>query len=248
MLSGIREICVVTTPHDLPLYRRLLKDGSQLGIELTYIEQARPEGLPQALILAEEFLNSEKCCLILGDNIFYGPTLGNDLRKNLDLVGCQIFAYQVADPHRYGVVSLLENGNISSLEEKPSQPKSNYAIPGLYYFDSLAATLAKTLTKSSRGEYEIIELLSKYQSLNALKVTILPRGTAWLDTGTPESLHDASSYVKAIQERQGLLVSSPEEVAFRNGWISATAINELANEIHGTSYSRVLLELAAYEH
>lgn len=244
MLSGIREICLITTPHDLSQYRDLLRDGSHLGLEITYIQQEKPEGLPQALSLAEKFLDGSSCCLVLGDNIFYGPSLGTDLRKYTNVKGAQIFGYQVHDPERYGVVEISE-GRILSMEEKPLHPKSNVAITGLYYFDNTASERAKLLEKSPRGEFEMLDLLENYRANEELKIAVLPRGTAWLDTGTPEALHEASAFIKAIQERQGLLISSPEEIAFRNGWLTSAELQNLCAALGRTKYAEYLTALEA---
>jgi glucose-1-phosphate thymidylyltransferase len=240
MLSGIREIIIITTANDLEKYKELLGDGSELGMKFAYKIQPKPEGIAQALVLAEDFLAGEKCCLILGDNLFYGPSLGNDLRKHSEVVGCQVFAYQVANPHQYGVLEIASNGNVLSLEEKPLQPKSNYAITGLYYFDSKAPLYARDLKKSVRGEFEIVDVLNSYFLKNQLKVNILQRGTAWLDTGTPATLHDAAGYIRAVQERQGLLISSPEEIAYRNDWISASNLFHLIQSYPESRYKQNL--------
>ena len=240
MLSGIREICIITSPNDATQFKNLLGSGSKFGLRIDYVIQEQPEGLPQALILSERFLDNSSCALILGDNLFYGPTLGFDLQKYTQIDGCQIFGYHVSDPERYGVVEIDAKGQIIGLEEKPVNPASTIAIPGLYYFDQNATTLALSLKKSPRGEYEMIDLLKLYQDQNKLKLTVLPRGTAWLDTGTPESLHDASSYIKAIQERQGLLISSPEEIAYRNGWINSDQFELMIAELGSSQYAKSL--------
>ena len=245
MLSGIREICIVTNPHDLSQFHELLGDGRQFGIQLSYVQQSRPEGLPQALVLTESFVAGEPCCLILGDNLFYGPTLGYDLQKYSNISGAHVFGYQVSDPERYGVAELDQFNKIKTLEEKPKLPKSNLAIPGLYYFDKTAAFRSKTLQKSSRDEFEMMDLLKSYLNDGELNLTVLPRGTAWLDTGNPEALHDASAYIKTVQERQGLLISSPEEIALRNSWITVEELAILIDSLGKTRYAEYLKNLVA---
>lgn len=243
MLSGIREICIVTTLEDSKHYMKLLGNGNQFGVTIKYFVQRTPEGIPQALMLTKDFIEKRSCCLILGDNLFYGPTLGTDLKKYTEVKGAHIFGYQVQDPERYGVVQFSALNKIESLEEKPIYPKSNFAITGLYYFDETVTERTSSLKKSRRGEYEIIDVLHSYQNENLLEATILPRGTAWLDTGNPESLHDASAFIKVIQERQGVLISSPEEIAFRNNWISEEELRSSIKSLGHTRYAKYLAAL-----
>ena len=219
MLAGIREIAVICRPDDLDNFRRVLEDGSKFGISLTYLTQDEPKGLPDAFNIAAEWIKGHKVCMILGDNIFFGSGLGRQLGTINFENGAIAFAYQVKDPERFGVVELDINGNISNLEEKPTNPKSDYAITGLYFFDETVADKTKKLAPSLRGETEILELLNSYLIEKSLSVNILPRGTAWLDTGTFESLHDAASFIKIMQERTGLEIGNPIEIAKLQGWI-----------------------------
>ncbi len=244
MLAGIRDIIVIATPQDTPRFRELLGDGSRLGLRLTYAVQESPDGLPQALVIAEEFLAGEPCSLILGDNIFWGT----DLQVKLEAAasresGATIFAYAVKDPERYGVVELDSNEQALSLEEKPTSPKSRYAVTGLYFFDARAAEIAKSLTPSARGELEIIDLLRQYLDRGELHAEVLGRGTAWLDTGTQSSLLAASNFVETIEERQGLKICCPEEIAWRMGFISDSQLEQIARPLEKSGYGDYLLEL-----
>lgn len=244
MLAGIREILLISTPRDLPLYETLLGDGHQWGLDISYMEQPRPEGLAQALILGRDFIGGRPSALILGDNIFYGHAFSK-LLKDDDSTrpGATVFAYRVKDPHRYGVVEFGHNGEAVSLEEKPSQPKSNYAVTGLYYYDGQAPDMAATLKPSARGELEITDLNRLYMEKGQLRVKVLFRGFAWLDTGTHESLLDAGQFIAALQTRQGLKVSCPEEIAFRQGWITAEELERQAHALDKNEYGQYLLEL-----
>ena len=219
MLAGLRDILIITTPHDRPAFERLFGDGSQFGLNLTFATQDAPNGLAEAFIIGEEFLDGGKSCLILGDNLFYGPGLGTQLRKHQDVSGAQIFAYQVADPTAYGVVEFDNDGRVLSLEEKPTAPKSNYAVPGIYFYDERASQFAKNLQPSARGELEITALNNAYLELGELRVDILPRSTTWLDTGTHESLYEAAGLIRTLQHRQGLTIADPEQIARDQGWL-----------------------------
>lgn len=241
MLAGIREICVVSTPEDLASFQRLLGDGSQWGISLTYFVQPKPEGLAQAFLIAEEFIAGQPSCLILGDNLYFGHGLTKVLKKtNARLAGATVFGYLVKDPERYGVVEFDREGRVVSLEEKPSQPKSPYAVTGLYFYDTHAVEYAKSLKPSARGELEITDLNRLYLENGTLNVETLGRGYAWLDTGTHESLLEASNFVQAVEQRQGLKIACPEEIAFHQGWISAEALAQLANKLKKSGYGRYL--------
>jgi glucose-1-phosphate thymidylyltransferase len=244
MLTGIREILLISTPEDRPHFERLLRDGGHLGLTIQYAVQPRPEGIAQALIIAEDFLSGEAGVLILGDNLFYGSGLQAFLESCRISEGALIFAYPVHDPERYGVVEFDKaTGKVLSLEEKPKQPKSPYAVPGLYFYDGMAPTLAKTLKPSARGELEITDLNRLYLERGKLHVRRMPRGFAWLDTGTPRSLLEASLFVQVIEERQGLKVGCPEEVAFRKGFITLEQLRRLAEPIAKTPYGQYLLRL-----
>lgn len=244
MLAGIREILVISTPRDLPMFRELLGDGSRLGMHLEYKVQEVPNGLAQAFVLGAEFLGGEKGCLILGDNMFYGQGFSAMLRRAASIEkGACIFGYYVKDPRAYGVVGFDENGNVTSLEEKPSQPKSNYAVPGLYFYDETVTEKARNLKPSARGEYEITDLNRLYLDEGTLKVELFGRGFAWLDTGNCDSLLEASNFVATIQNRQGFYVSCIEEIAWRNGWISAGELHCLGDELCKTSYGQYILSL-----
>ena len=229
MIAGIREILVISTSEDFPLYQRLLSDGTQWGLKIQYAEQPKPEGIAQAFIIGREFLNGDSACLVLGDNIFYGAQLPTKLREAAALKsGAVVFAYEVSDPERYGVVDFDENGNALSLEEKPKNPKSNYAVPGIYFYDGKVSDIAANLKPSVRGEFEITDLNKIYLTEGELKVQVLGRGVAWLDAGTHESLLQAGMFVQAIESRQGMQISCPEEIAYRMGYISKDQLLALA--------------------
>jgi glucose-1-phosphate thymidylyltransferase len=244
MMAGISEILIISTPHDLPHFERLLGDGSNMGCKFFYKVQEVPNGLAQAFVIGEEFIGNEKVALILGDNIFYGGGLGRLLQQYHNPDGGVVFAYHVSDPERYGVVEFDEKGNAVSIEEKPAQPKSNYAVPGLYFYDNSVVEIAKNLKPSARGEYEITDVNKHYLQAGKLKVGILDRGTAWLDTGTFASLTQASQFVQVIEERQGLSVGCIEEVAFRMGFISKKQLLALAEPLMKSGYGKYL-KLAA---
>ncbi|MGD0752963.1 MAG: glucose-1-phosphate thymidylyltransferase RfbA [Anaerolineales bacterium] len=245
MLAGIREIMLISTPQDLPLFRHLLGSGLQWGLQFSYAEQAEPRGLPEAFIIAEEFLDSGPACLILGDNIFFGQGISNQLIQAARLQeGGIIFAYRVRDPQRYGVVEFDDSWRAISLEEKPASPRSNFAIPGLYFFDSRVASFARTLKPSARLELEITDLGRLYLEMGHLQVLPMGRGIAWLDAGTHESLLQAANFIQAVQERQGIMISSPEEIAYRKGFISREMLIELAQSYNKNGYAEYLLRLA----
>jgi len=244
MLAGIEDILVISTPHDLPLFQNLLGDGSQWGLSLNYAEQPRPEGLAQAFIIAADFIEGGPACLILGDNIFYGQGLSNSLtqaaaRKQ----GATIFGYWVRDPERYGVIEFDESGKVLGIEEKPRKPKSNYAAVGLYFYDERITEIAAEIKPSPRGELEITDVNLAYLRQEALKVELLGRGVAWLDTGTPESLIQASTFVQTVQERQGLMIACPEEIAYSKGLIDAEQVLRLAEPIKKNPYGQALINL-----
>lgn len=243
MSAGIREILIITTPEDSVAFKRLLGDGSQLGISLTYAVQPRPEGLAQAFVIGESFIGGGSCALVLGDNIFHGTGLGAELLAAKDIEGALIFAYRVSDPSAYGVVEFSTSGQAISIEEKPKEPKSNYAVPGLYFYDKEVVEIAKAVVPSARGELEITSVNNEYMTRGALAVRVLPEGTAWLDSGTFESLHDAASYVRIIEERQGKKVCCPEEIAWRTGWISDETLLEISGKIKNPNYSGYLAKL-----
>jgi glucose-1-phosphate thymidylyltransferase len=246
MLAGIREILVISTPIDLPFFQRLLGDGSRLGISFTYQEQPRPEGLAQAFIIGREFIGTDTVCLILGDNIFYGPGLAMILREAVKLTrGGLIFGYPVRDPERYGVVEFDAKRRVIGIEEKPQKPKSNYAVPGLYFFDNDVIDIAAKLKPSARGEIEITDVNLAYLRRGDLRVEPLGRGFAWLDTGTHEALQQAASYVQVIQDRQGLKISCIEEIAYRLGYIDRTQLLVLAAELAKNDYGRYLMDIAS---
>ena len=219
MLTGLREILLITTPHDQEAFQRLLGDGSQLGLEISYVVQDQPNGLAEAFILGEEFLDGQRCALILGDNLFYGPGLGTHLRQNTEVNGALIFAYLVSDPSAYGVVEFDENGTILSIEEKPVAPRSSYAVPGIYFYDEKAPEIARQLTPSSRGELEITALNNAYLERGELRVEVLSRATTWLDTGTHESLYEAGGLIRTLQHRNGLRIGDVEQISRDQGWI-----------------------------
>jgi glucose-1-phosphate thymidylyltransferase len=226
MLAGLREILLITTPHDQDAFRRLLGDGSQLGIEISYIVQDQPNGLAEALILGEEFLAGDRCALILGDNLFYGPGLGTHLETNKFIDGALIFAYQVSDPSHYGVVEFDETGRVLSIEEKPKKPKSSYAVPGIYFYDAKASELARALTPSARGELEITALNNAYLEQGQLRVEVLSRATTWLDTGTHESLYEAGGLIRTLQHRSGLRIGDVEQIGADQGWVKLADATE----------------------
>lgn len=243
MTAGIREILIISTPHDLPQFKKLLGDGSKLGCSFSYAEQAEPNGLAQAFVIGESFIRNDSVALILGDNIFYGVGMDELLKENANPDGGVVYAYHVSDPERYGVVEFDEVMNVLSIEEKPAEPKSNYAVPGLYFYDNDVIEIAKNLKPSARGEYEITDVNAEYLKRGKLKVAILSRGTAWLDTGTFPSLMQAGQFVQVIEERQGLKVGCIEEVAYRNGFISASELQEIAQPLVKSGYGSYLLQL-----
>lgn len=241
--AGIDEILIISTPNDLPLFQKLLGDGSRIGCKFSYAEQAHPNGLAEAFIIGEEFIGDDKVALILGDNIFYGSGLAELLKANNNPDGGIIYAYHVHDPERYGVVEFDQNGKAISIEEKPNKPKSNYAVPGIYFYDNRVVEIAKNIKPSDRGELEITDVNKEYLGQGKLQVSILDRGTAWLDTGTFASLNQASQFVQVIEERQGLKVGSIEEAAYRNGFISKKQLEELAQSLLKSGYGQTLLDL-----
>jgi len=244
MLAGIRDILVISTPDDLPKFQTLLLDGAQYGIRLQYREQLKPEGIAQAFLLGEEFIDRRPCALILGDNIFYGHDLAKDLREAARKTdGARVFAYPVHDPERYGVVEFDADGRALSIEEKPKQPKSRYAVTGLYFYDRQVVEIAKSLKPSARGELEITDVNRAYLKNGQLEVVVMGRGMAWLDTGTHESLMDAALYIQAIEKRQGLMVACPEEIAYRYGYINAAAVEKIGTTMKNSSYGAYLLQL-----
>ncbi len=243
MEAGIREVLIISTPHDLPHFQRLLGDGAQIGCAFSYAEQPEPKGLAQAFLIGEEFIGREKCALILGDNIFYGTGLGANLRGLTDPDGGVVFAYHVSDPQRYGVVEFDADSNVVSIEEKPAQPKSSFAVPGLYFYDNSVIEVARSLKPSVRGEYEITDINSAFLAQGRLRVSILDRGTAWLDTGTFASLMQAAQFVQVIEERQGLKIGCIEEVAFRMGYINTAQLEALALPLTKSGYGHYLMGL-----
>jgi glucose-1-phosphate thymidylyltransferase len=244
MLAGIREILLISTPQDTPRFEQLLGDGGKWGLSLSYAEQASPEGIAQALLIGASFVADSPCALILGDNIFYGHDLAKDLRRAGDKTsGATVFAYPVTDPQRYGVVEFDGNGRVVSLEEKPMQPRSRYAVTGLYFYDNRAVELARSLKPSARNELEITDLNRCYLERNALDVVVMGRGHAWLDTGTHDSLLEAAQFIQTIEKRQGLKVACPEEIAFRLGYIDAAQLEALARPLKNSGYGAYLLSL-----
>jgi len=242
-LAGIREILIITTPEDLQSFERLLGDGSQYGVDFSYATQDKPNGLAEAFIIGEKFIGESAVALILGDNIFHGVGLGRQLRSIDFSAGASIFAYKVADPERYGVVEFDDYGIVKSLEEKPAKPKSNYAVPGLYFYDSQVVEIAKTVTPSSRGELEITAINQNYLDRGRLVTKVLDRGTTWLDTGTFDSFNDAAMFVQIVEKRQNLKISCLEEIAFQNDWISAQSLLELAKSYKNNPYGKYLESL-----
>ena len=243
MSAGIREILIISTPHDLPQFEKLLGDGKHLGCTFSYAVQEIPNGLAQAFVIGEEFIGQDKVALILGDNIFYGVGMGNLLKENNDPDGGVVYAYHVSDPERYGVVEFDEQMSVVSVEEKPVHPKSNYAIPGLYFYDNSVVAIAKQLKPSPRGEYEITDVNAEYLKQGKLKVAILNRGTAWLDTGTFPSLMQAGQFVQVIEERQGLKIGCIEEIAYRNGFITKEQLKQIAEPLVKSGYGTYLMNL-----
>lgn len=244
MLAGIRDILLISTPADLPRFRALLEDGSKFGISLSYAEQSDPGGIPQAFIIGERFLDYSSACLILGDNIFYGQGLPGMLQKAaVETRGATVFGYYVRDPQRYGVINFDKGGQVIDVEEKPSKPKSNYAITGVYFFDDEVVSIAKDLKPSMRGELEITDVVKMYLDRSTLSVQLFGRGMAWLDMGTPESLLEAASFVEAVETRQGLKISCPEEVAYRMGFIGAEQLERLAASMGNSGYGQYLIRL-----
>ncbi len=240
MLAGIRDILVITTPQDQESFIRLLGDGERYGVSFSFLTQESPDGLAQAFLIGERFIGRNSCALVLGDNIFYGDGLGTQLKEILNVDGAHIFAYKVKDPERYGVVEFNKDGKVSSIEEKPKTPKSSFAIPGLYFYDNQVVEIAKSVKPSARGELEITSVNQAYLNLGKLRTTVLARGTAWLDTGTFESLNSASSFIQIIEERQGQKVSCLEEVAWRNGWISDSELAARADEYKSSPFATYL--------
>ncbi|MFT6296469.1 MAG: glucose-1-phosphate thymidylyltransferase [Glaciecola sp.] len=244
MQAGIREILIITTPHEAPAFENLLGDGKRWGIEITYAQQPKPDGLAQAFLIGEEFIGDSRVCLVLGDNIFYGNRIEETLKNAVNQKqGASIFAYYVTDPERYGVVSLDENQNAIDLEEKPKNPKSHYAVTGLYIYDNDVIEIAKSIKPSPRGELEITDVNKVYLERKTLKVELFDRGTAWLDTGTIQSLLDAANFIRVLEERQGLKIASPEEIAYHQGFIDEAQLRELAEPLKKSGYGRYLLQL-----
>ncbi len=243
MLAGIRDILIITTPHDAPAFQGLLGNGDQFGINLTYKTQPSPDGLAQAFTLGADHIGDESVALVLGDNIFYGPGLGSQLQGFENVDGGAVFAYWVSNPEAYGVVDFDANGTAISLEEKPAQPKSNFAVPGLYFYDNDVVEIARGLKPSARGEYEITDINAHYLERGKLSVTVLPRGTAWLDTGTFDSLLDAGNFVRTVEQRQGLKIAAPEEIAWRRGFLDDDELRSRAEKLRKSGYGDYLLEL-----
>ena len=243
MLAGISDVLVITTPHDAPSFHRLLGDGSQLGVSISYAVQHEPNGLAQAFVLGADHVGNDAAALVLGDNIFYGPGMGTQLRRHVDPDGGAVFAYHVSNPREYGVVEFDEEFNALSIEEKPEKPKSNYAVPGLYFYDNDVVDIARNLKPSARGEYEITDVNRAYLEAGKLKVEVLPRGTAWLDTGTFDSLADATAFVRTVEARQGMKIGAPEEVAWRRGFIDDEGLRQRAEPLVKSGYGAYLLEL-----
>jgi glucose-1-phosphate thymidylyltransferase len=243
MMAGIREILIISTPHDLPLFIKLFGDGSQYGLKITYAEQAIPNGLAQAFVIGADFIGKDNVALVLGDNIFYGSGLGDQLAANRNPEGGIVYAYHVSDPERYGVVEFDEQNNVVSIEEKPEKPKSNYAVPGLYFYNNEVVSIAKNLKPSGRGEYEITDVNKEYLKRGKLKVSLLDRGTAWLDTGTFDSLMQASQFVQVIEQRQGIKIACIEEIAYRKKFITKEQVRAIAQPLLKSGYGEYLLDM-----
>ncbi len=243
MLAGIRDILVITTPHDAAQFERLLGDGTQFGVSIEYAVQAEPNGLAQAFVIGADFVGEDDVCLVLGDNIFYGPRMGSQLERFSQIDGAAVFAYWVSEPEAYGVVEFDSNGLATSIEEKPTEPKSNYAVPGIYFYDNSVIEIAANLKPSARGEYEISDINSEYLRRGKLQVEVLPRGTAWLDTGTFDSMADAAEFVRTIEHRQGLKIGAPEEVAWRHGWLSDEELHQRGTALMKSGYGTYLINL-----
>lgn len=248
MLAQIRDVLIITTPQDADQFVRLLGDGSQWGMNLSYATQAEPNGLAEAFLIGADFIGDDKVALVLGDNVFFGPGLGTRLRRNLDVDGARVFGYQVKNPEDYGVVEFAPDGRVLSIDEKPAHPRSAYAIPGLYFYDNTVVDIARSITPSARGELEISDVNAAYLRRGDLTVTVLPRGTAWLDTGTFEGLMDASQFVRTIEARQGLRVACPEEISWRNGWIDDEQLAEQAAALTKSGYGDYLVGLLKGRH
>jgi glucose-1-phosphate thymidylyltransferase len=243
LLAGIRDILVITTPHDAPGFERLLGDGSQFGVNLTFAQQPSPDGLAQAFTIGADFIGDDKVALVLGDNLLYGPGLGSQLKRYAGIDGGAVFAYWVSNPRAYGVVEFDAEGTAVSLEEKPAEPKSNYAVPGLYFYDNDVVEIARNLRPSARGEYEITDVNRAYLERGKLQVEVLPRGTAWLDTGTFDDMTDAADYVRTIERRTGLKIGAPEEIAWRQGFLTDEQLRERAEKMVKSGYGAYLLEI-----
>jgi len=243
MLSGIKDILIISTPQDLPQFRKLFGDGSHIGLNMSYAEQAIPNGLAQAFVIGEEFIGNDPCALVLGDNIFYGTGLGKTLEKNANPNGGIVYAYQVSDPERYGVVEFDQNMKAISIEEKPENPKSRFAVPGLYFYDNDVVNIAKNIKPSPRGEYEITDINLEYLNRGKLSVSVLDRGTAWLDTGTFDSLMQASQFIQVIEQRQGIKVACIEEIAWRKGFINTDQLVKLAHPLLKSGYGKYMMDL-----
>jgi glucose-1-phosphate thymidylyltransferase len=243
MLSGIKDILIISTPQDLPQFRKLFGDGSHIGLNMSYAEQPLPNGLAQAFVIGEEFIGNDPCALVLGDNIFYGTGLGKTLEKNANPNGGIVYAYQVSDPERYGVVEFDQNMKAISIEEKPENPRSKFAVPGLYFYDNDVVNIAKNIKPSPRGEYEITDINLEYLNRGKLSVSVLDRGTAWLDTGTFDSLMQASQFIQVIEQRQGIKVACIEEIAWRKGFINTDQLVKLAHPLLKSGYGKYMMDL-----